>query len=169
MFFANAKVAEKVMTVTELREAVKNQIDCLGAFSLRRELLLHDLSNSPKEVKTCVKLLYKEMHKRGWDISVVDFVCWLSTSFICEEVKKIFVSNDEIAATIRQLVPLNRNDVKNALRLFHKNENHLLNALELFDPATRKRAYLEIMEIRYDIIHDEISAAQKANFSIALK
>jgi hypothetical protein len=95
----------------------------IGKYPLSKTLQLSDLGNK-KEMKATTQRCYNEMKKEGLDISVIDYLCRISTLYVLE----LYVKSDA-NKYVRKIIERYfewPEETKNLLRYFMKDPFFLL-------------------------------------------
>lgn len=116
-------------------EAIKR----VGGFPLSKELQLSDLGEV-KEMKAITQKCYNEIKKDGLDISVIDYLCRISTQFIVANIKAD--TQIDYAMKIVNGYFENEAETKNLLRYFMKDPFFLLMKIKTNEPDHLKTFYI---------------------------
>jgi hypothetical protein len=153
MFFLKKKVTvqseeKQPLTFDELYHALWPVIETIGKTPLSNtDPSLNDVSFDREKIQIAFKGI------RGMDlknIGPIDFICWLSTMILVREInlKNLFSASSKL----QELLKLSNHaqDFSNLLRLFHKDESHLLEALEVHEKGNRRYLFDKIMRLWYE-------------------
>ena len=122
----------------------------IGKLPLDQQVTPKDMEDRTK-ARTYIQLAYRESKIRKLGLSIIEFICWLSTGYIAGKISKSPDYFAEIPNAIKALYVSDPCDVKNMLRLFHSKEQFLFEALEVINYTDRKYLFAEISKIWYDI------------------
>lgn len=109
-------------------EAIKR----IGSYPLSKELQLSDLGSTKKDLKTMKSIsqrCYIDMRKDRLDVSVIDYICWVSTSYVLDRARSNLEQKtpDKYNDYIIRNYDSFREEANNLLRLFIKKPEFYFN------------------------------------------
>lgn len=147
------------LTVEELYAKLVKPITTLGNYPLSETVEIRDMDIPREELL----LMYNHIKRIDFDGNMVDFLCWVSTQVVAKNMKGAPGPRATISEIFSNSMALNPYVTTNALRLFIRNPNYLLDALEIKDLSTRRKTAVKLYEQWYilffcDNLLDEISS-----------
>lgn len=139
-------------TVLERYARYYNFLQQLGGFPFSENPIIDDLELS----KGVIQSGYKEMKEINFEGNLIDYLCYVSTCYIVNEVKKILTKDIDFNTACHYIVEKafkhDPADTNNLLRLAVKNPGYLYNLIgsTAKDSATihsKKAGFLEIYEL----------------------
>lgn len=122
--------------------AIKN----IGRLPLVKDLLLADVGDAD-EMKKTVQACYYEMKKDGLDVSVIDYLCMISTLYLA------YQTGSDYRAMLNRY-KTEPEEVKNFLRYFMRYPFFFLGKYN-------EEAFKEIAVFWYKIINEEVTKKKK--------
>jgi hypothetical protein len=103
-------------------------IQKIGEYPLAKSLQLSDLGDT-KEMKSVAQKCYNDMHKDNYDVTVIDYLCIISTLYVINEVNKRQkdIQQVDYATNIVKMYFISQSEIRNLLRYFMKNPFLFLN------------------------------------------
>ena len=92
----------------------------IGRLPLSKELHSPDLGNDEKATKNCIQNCYLEMKKDRIKVSIIDYLCQLSTLYL------LIQSGVDYKKILSLYSTNNREEVRNFIRYFMKNPRFFL-------------------------------------------
>ena len=106
-----------------------DSIKRIGSYPISKQLQLSDLGEL-KEMKAETQRCYNDMKKDGLELSVIDYLCLISTLVIVNNASKNCKTPKDFIKHIIENYPSQKEETNNLLRLFNKSPEYLFSLIK---------------------------------------
>lgn len=101
----------------------------IGSYPINKQIQLSDLGDL-KEMKAETQRSYNDMKKDKLDLSVIDYLCLISTLFLISNASKTCKNPKEYIKYVIDNYASHKEEANNLLRLFNKSPEYLFSLIK---------------------------------------